>query len=157
MRTYGYITVLIVEKHFFYLNGYTVKAVSTQTHKNQTLSSQDISCAGWLAIISCWWSLRHKSVIWHLKNLGISSEVNLMLLFFCFFEFRRWMDGISEWIMAERQKDSGMAVDSFWYYVTSKIHYFMSICANALKTAGVTACRKCDRDQTSRVNSGGNC
>jgi len=31
----------------------------------------------------------------------------------------------------------------------------MSICANALKTAGVTACRKCDRDQTSRVNSGG--
>ncbi len=23
------------------------------------------------------------------------------------------MDGISEWIMAERQKDSGMAVDSF--------------------------------------------
>jgi len=30
---------------------------SQHTQKNQTLSSQDISCAGWLAIISCWWSL----------------------------------------------------------------------------------------------------
>lgn len=66
---------------------------SKQTHKNQTLSSQDTSCVGWLAIISCcWWSIKsQKTNEWHFdiwKNGFICNVSNLV----CQNVREKWMD-----------------------------------------------------------------